>query len=113
MIDEFDYAPDEAVFKQGSSGDGFFILKSGAVDVVVDDKIVTTLMTPGTIFGEIAYILDQQRTASIVARSDSKILRVTGEDLEDIVKSHPKIAAKIMVTLAKRLEQTTQKLSER
>lgn len=113
MIDEFDYAPEESVFKQGSSGDGFFILKSGAVDVVVEGKVVATLMTPGTIFGEIAYILDEPRTASIIARGDSKILRVTGEDLEDIVKSHPKIAAKIMVTLAKRLEQTTAKLSSK
>ena len=110
MIDEFDYAAEESVFAQDSHGDGFYILKSGAVDAVKDGQIVATFMNPGTMFGEIGFILDEARTTSIIARTDSKILRVTGEDLEDVIKSHPKIAAKLLVTLAKRLEATTQKL---
>jgi CRP-like cAMP-binding protein len=110
MIDEFDYETEETIFKQGTHGDGFFILKSGALDVVKDGQVVTTLMTPGTIFGEIGHILDQPRTSSIVARSHCKVLRVTGESLESIVREHPAIASKIITTLAKRLEQTTQKL---
>jgi len=110
MIDEFDYAAEESVFAEGSHGDGFYILKSGAVDAVKDGQIVATFMNPGTVFGEIGFILEEARTTSIIARTESKILRVTGEDLEDVIKSHPKIAATLLVTLAKRLETTTQKL---
>lgn len=110
MIDQFDYEPEESVFRQDTHGDGFFILKSGAVDVVKDGQVVTTLMNPGTVFGEIGFILDEPRTTSIVARTKSVILRVTGETLEEVVKEHPAIATKLLVTLARRLEQTTAKL---
>lgn len=110
MIDEFDYEPEENVFRQDTHGDGFFILKSGAVDVVKDGKVVTTFMNPGSLFGEIGFILDKPRSTSIVARTKSKILRVTGESIEEMVKEHPAIASKLLVTLARRLEQTTAKL---
>lgn len=113
MIDTFEYEPEEAVFRQDTHGDGFFILKSGAVDVVKDGQVVTTLMNPGAIFGEIGFILDEPRTTSIIARTKSTILRVTGENLESMVKEHPAIAAKLLLTLARRLEQTTAKLYEK
>ncbi len=110
MIDQFDYEPEEAVFRQDSHGDGFFILKSGAVDVVKDGQVVATMMNPGSMLGEIGFILDQPRTASVIARTKSVILRVTGENLENVVREHPAIAAKLLITLARRLEQTTAKL---
>ena len=110
MIDQFDYVPEEALFRQGTHGDGFFILKSGAVDVVKDGQVVATMMNPGTMLGEIGFILDEPRTASVIARSNSVALRVTGENLESMMKEHPAIAAKLLVTLARRLEQTTAKL---
>lgn len=110
MIDQFDYEPEEAVFRQDTHGDGFFILKSGAVDVVKDGQVVATMMNPGTMLGEIGFILDEPRTASVIARTKSVILRVTGENLESVVREHPAIATKLLVTLARRLEQTTAKL---
>ena len=110
MITRFEYHTGEIVITQGTFGDGFYILKSGAVDIVRNQQVIATLINPGSIFGEIAFLLNDQRTASVVARSPSEILRINGESLEDITAKHPTIVATLLVTLAKRLKEMTEKM---
>ena len=64
----------DQVLRQGDPGDLFYLIRSGAVDVVVDeqgkDKKVAELRQ-GQYFGEAALITDEPRNASIVARESS------------------------------------------
>lgn len=110
MIDKFTYEPGETVFRQETHGEGFHVLLSGAVDVLRNGKVVSTLHAPGSLIGEIGFILGTPRTATVVARTPSVLLRVTGQNLESIVKDHPDITTKMLVTLAKRLTDATAKL---
>jgi len=56
------------VFAAGDSGDRYYLIESGRVDVVGDGRVVATL-GPGEGFGEIALLRRTRRTATIVARS--------------------------------------------
>ncbi|MDQ8194424.1 Crp/Fnr family transcriptional regulator [Coraliomargarita sp. SDUM461004] len=102
----------EVILKQGEQSKGFYVLEKGAVEVLKNDVMLNVLMYPGTIFGEIGEILNDARTCTIRARSQTQVTKYECPDLDSLVQQHPEIAVKIMQTLASRLERTTQKLAD-
>ena len=71
-LEEVDAAPGEEIVRQGEPGDRFYLIKSGALDVQIDGKVVQTL-EPGDSFGEIALLRDLPRTATVKARTESAL----------------------------------------
>ena len=62
----------EAVFAQGDAGDRFYLVESGAVEVLVDDRRVRE-QRAGDGFGEIALLRDIPRTATVRAVTDTTL----------------------------------------
>ena len=60
----FELAPSQIVFEQGTKGSAFFIIASGRVEVIINDKKVTALK-PGDSFGELALLHDTLRSATV------------------------------------------------
>ena len=60
------------VFHQGDEGDGYYVIESGQVEVVGDGRLVAVL-GPGEGFGEIALLRRDRRTATVVARTDTRL----------------------------------------
>lgn len=101
----------QTIIKQGEQGSGFFILQAGTLEVFKDDVLLAVLMYPGTIFGEMSDILGKPRTCTVKAKTKSRIVHVeTSGGVEQLARDRPEIAARIMKTLASRLDRTTQKL---
>ena len=96
--------------EQGETGHGFYILKSGTLEVLKDGVLLSVLMYPGTIFGEMGDILGKPRTCSVKARNATKVVHIPGGDLEELFRESPEVGIKIIKTLATRLDRTTQKL---
>jgi CRP/FNR family cyclic AMP-dependent transcriptional regulator len=65
------YAPGDIILHQGSVGNGFYLIESGSVDVFKHapggGRDVLGHIAAGGLFGEIAAIDHQPRTASVVA----------------------------------------------
>lgn len=112
MPEEKTYRVGETIIRQGHEDYCFYVLEKGAVEVVKDDTVLSVLMFPGTLFGEISSILKKPRTSSVRARTATTVTCYECEDLEELVTTHPEIAIKMLQTLASRLERTTQKLAE-
>lgn len=68
----------DMVLRQGDPGDLFYLIRSGAVDVLSDDKKIAELKQ-GQYFGEAALITDEPRNASVVA-SEKSIFYALGKD---------------------------------
>jgi len=95
------------IFNQGDRGTDIYILKKGAVTVIVDGKIVGLINTPDTIIGEMAYFLGLNRTASVEAVEDSEFIIIPGDYLYETLFQHPGIAINLLKILAQRLANTT------
>ena len=102
--------PGDNIIVQGEEGSGFFILKKGTLEVYKDDVLLAVLMYPGTIFGEMGDILGRPRTCTVKAKTPCDIVHIEAASLEILVQELPDVAAKIIRTLASRLDRTTQKL---
>jgi Cyclic nucleotide-binding domain/Major Facilitator Superfamily len=64
------------VFTQGDSGDDFYVIEEGEVDVIGDGQLIGGL-GPGEGFGEIALLRDCTRTASVRAATPLSLCAVS------------------------------------
>ncbi len=80
--------PGDVVIRQGDPGDLFYLIRSGSVDVRIDDgqqeKKVAKLQQ-GQYFGEAALITDEPRNATIVAREKSIFYGLGKEDFRTVL----------------------------
>ncbi|MBG0791233.1 MAG: cyclic nucleotide-binding domain-containing protein [Desulfovibrionaceae bacterium] len=101
------------VFNEGAKGDAAYILTDGKIEIsgtVEGHKKVFAILTPISIFGEMALFLDDGvRTATAIALEDSKIIVVTQEDLDEFMRNSPKVIAAIITVLVGRLKSTTKR----
>jgi CRP/FNR family cyclic AMP-dependent transcriptional regulator len=101
------YKAGTIIFKQNEKGDDIFILKKGAVTVSVDGQMVGLIDTPNTIIGEMAYILNIPRTATIEAVDDCEFVVIPADYLYENVTKNPSIGIDLIQILSKRLANTT------
>ena len=77
-----EYNTGSFIFEEEDIGDEMYILESGTLDVLIHGKKVATLQDKGSVIGEIAMLLGQKRTASLQARNNVVVTRVTKEKLK-------------------------------
>lgn len=90
------YNAGKVVFNEGDYGDKFYLIATGIVAVLHDEKLLANL-EDGDFFGEIALLADVPRTAKIVAQTDctflvlhhqkfKKMFSTLPEDLQTFIK---------------------------
>jgi putative peptide zinc metalloprotease protein len=80
-------APREAIIRQGEPGQRFYVVRSGAVDVLRDGLVLARL-GPGEAFGEIALLLDVPRTASVIAVEPTELLALEASAFRDLLAGY-------------------------
>jgi MFS family permease len=87
------------VITQGDAGNCFYVVASGAVDVIHDGRHVKTL-GEGDGFGEIALLSERPRTASVIAREPLETFRLVRPAFLEAVtgSSHSVVAADALMT---------------
>ena len=63
-------------------------------------------MGPGEVFGEMAYILGEDRTATARAEEESAVLELPPSIFEQYLASHPDAARHLIGSLSERLRTT-------
>jgi small-conductance mechanosensitive channel/CRP-like cAMP-binding protein len=99
----------EALVREGESGDAFFIIRRGVVDVSANgadgNPIHLNELTRPAFFGEMALMTGESRNATIRARTDVEILEMSRSGFTELFKSHPDAAAQMSEIIAARMSQ--------
>jgi CRP-like cAMP-binding protein/Zn-dependent protease len=77
-------APGEVFVEQGQAGDAFYVIGTGQVEVIRDGQVVNSL-GPGSHFGEVALLADVPRTATVIARTPTRVFRLDAEGFDQVV----------------------------
>lgn len=70
------FASGQTIVEEGNYEKTFFVLLRGVARVVRGGKLVADLDAPGTIFGEMSFVLGKGRTATVVADTPCHCLAV-------------------------------------
>jgi SulP family sulfate permease len=116
-----EYRAGEIVIRQGDTDRSLFFVATGTTTVRVsvagkDRQVRLASYSRGTVFGEMALLDHQPRSATVVA-DDDVICYVLGEDAFDaLIAERPLIAVRLLANLARelslRLRHTTRMISE-
>ena len=97
------------IFREGEDADELFVIKSGYVRIQIGNRVVADL-TADTIFGEMALIDDEPRSATSLAITDVELVPVSEKQFLFLVSQTPYFALKVMRVLAQRLRVTNKTL---
>ena len=96
---------DSMLFMEDMPGEFLYIIISGRVDIIKEtidkEKIVLASMGANEIIGEMSLIDSQPRSATGVTSEDSVLLVMNNQDFDEMLKSDPRIAAKLLIGLLK------------
>ena len=90
----------EVVLTAGLKTDGLLFLRSGTVEVVKDGVQIASVNAPGSVFGELAVLLDQPHMAEVRALEPSEFYVAESA----ILASDPTVAHYVAAILARRLD---------
>jgi CRP/FNR family transcriptional regulator, cyclic AMP receptor protein len=95
----------DTIFREGDNALDLFVIKSGQVRIQIGNKTVAEL-APDTIFGEMALIDDEPRSATAIAVTEVELVSVSEKQFLFLVSQTPYFALKVMRVLAQRLRNT-------
>ncbi len=109
VAQERTFSAGQEVFKEGDDGDGLYMVRDGLVEIsgLVDQKVrlVFYHVGPGDIFGEMAVIENKPRSASAVAKADTRVYFIPREEMLALVERSPVLALALLREISHRLRE--------
>ena len=108
------YLKNSMIILEEEYGDLVFVVKTGTIKITrVNDEgkeVILALLGPGEIFGELAILDGEARSANALAQENCQLLAINKEDFLDILKHNFSISYSLMCELAKRLRKSDQQI---
>jgi signal transduction histidine kinase/predicted CoA-binding protein len=106
MVEEVHLPAGSDLFTEGSQGDRAYIIKSGQIEIVKQSEgreILLAVRQPGEVIGEMSLLEATPRNASGRAQTDSVLLAITHEQLNQLLNTSPSAARAMLHTFTSRL----------
>ena len=107
------FKPGDLIIREGEIDTTFFMLLEGTVEVLIDsfgEERVVNELSHGSVFGEIAALVGEERSASIKGKSEGVLLAFDGKRMQGFLTNYPKIREVILKLGLKRSEETMQEM---
>jgi len=107
ITDEVHFEAGDEIFHQGDSGQSLFFIIEGQVRIHADGVTEDlAILAERAVFGEMALLDSEPRSASATALSDVVCLKIERDDFDEILAEKPEIAQGIIKVLTRRLRMT-------
>ena len=117
---------DDMIMQEGDQGDTLYMvvegelgvsksltMKFGDDDFRKTEKVLTRFRPENhAVFGEMALICQDSRSASIVARTDCVLLEIKRDDFIRLIEGRPQLGIKVLMNLSELLIDRLRKASE-
>lgn len=103
-LKERTYEAGTVIVKQGDPGVGFFLIAEGRVEVSHNTHTIRA-MGPGEFFGEMALLIERERTATVTAKERTRCLQLVRWDFRALLKENPELAVRLLEVVAQRLSE--------
>jgi len=107
------YSRNEAVIKEGDSGNSIYLIQSGNARVmthILGQEIELAVLSPGDVFGEVAFLTGRPRTASVESMEELKIYEFEKLLVEEIFDQYPEAMKKLHDFYQCRVQDTIEKI---
>ena len=105
------FADGEYIFREGESAAYAYVIKSGTVEITKHstdgEQVLAELVAP-TLFGEMALIDGNPRSAGARAKDNTVVTEVTAKSFETYLSKNPEAAIRIMKTISENLRKSNQ-----
>jgi type IV pilus assembly protein PilB len=95
----------DVIIHEGNKDSDFYKLIQGALIEMKDGREISSIREPGEFFGEMASLIGEPRTTTIISKGRSVIERFPGDKLPEIIENHPEISRYLLETVGGRLKQ--------
>jgi small-conductance mechanosensitive channel/CRP-like cAMP-binding protein len=101
------YSRGETILRHAAAGDSMFVVHSGTASVRLPDDSnqgwhEVAQLGSGTVFGEMALLTGETRTADVVALTDVTALEIGKDALQPILSDHPNLVEAITAKVVQR-----------
>jgi CRP/FNR family transcriptional regulator, cyclic AMP receptor protein len=106
----------ELLFQKGDAGDALFGVRRGQIRIETGasdgSRLTLNFMGSGDLFGEVAVLDGQSRTADATAGEPTELFVLRREDFLSHLEREPKVAIKIIMLLCQRIRWQSERMEE-
>ncbi len=95
---------DSVIFRTGEKAKNMYLLTKGKVEIRKDGKVLEVI-EPGGIFGEMAIIESEPRSADAVCIKHSKLIKINEKRFYELTQEVPFFALEVMKIMAHRIRK--------
>jgi CRP-like cAMP-binding protein len=103
----------EILMTEDSSPKYLFILKSGSLLISKEGKQINHVSEPGDCIGEVGFLLNKDRTATVTAATQSVVIRLDRKTFERRIQLSAPFARLILSNIARRLVNLSDRLAQK
>lgn len=106
----------DTLFSQGDTGDTFYVVTTGALDVSVVSaegrKLSLCIMREGEGLGEISLFDPSERTATATALEPTSLRAIAANDIRKAIEDQPDLAIDLLMLVGRRMRWMSSQISE-
>ena len=110
-----DVAEGQVLVQEGTSDSHLYVVIKGVMGVVKShgaaDALTLNTLAAGDFAGELGFLDGMERYASLVALSDGRVIGITRERLESVLKSDPELVYRVMRAIVRVTHQIQRRLA--
>ncbi|ORY50731.1 camp-binding domain-like protein [Rhizoclosmatium globosum] len=106
------YQLGENIINIGEESEAIYFLLKGSVEVIGPTGAINAEIASGSFFGEVGVLLNMKRTATIRAKEECNIFRLSKQDLDEVVVEYPSMKAVLKAAADERFEYFKQRTTD-
>jgi CRP-like cAMP-binding protein len=108
LMQEEEHEQNTLVFREGEIGDCMYIIYQGEVNIH-KEKITLAVLKEKEVFGELALLDSEVRSASATTNTDCLLFRIEQEPFYELLENRPEVARGFIKILCQRLRAQNEK----